>query len=273
MLKLLLLTLTIITMACHQRPDFPNYNVQNGHALAVKQDSLLIRLERGDDILRTVADTMATNKWVRISQLIGPSNLTIRHYCIQDMIRGVPYNFNKITRLVQTLSYQDTKYGGLWSEGYSYWEYTNRALKLYQEKFSGYKFEELQSAMNTINESFVRTAYKRDSLWYPAPYGDLRNEPLYPELQKLAKNLRPETNITLSIISKRKSGYIETYTIYPYPLGLNNHIPIDTLRVHVIEGEPQFNWYTGYQDKYNSKKEEWNDTFNVKRLNSLRKLR
>lgn len=42
------------------------------------------------------------------------------------------------------------------------------------------------------------------------------------------------------------------------------------LKVEIFNGNPQgFKWYTGYDNKYNDKKEELKDTFSIKRIASL----
>ena len=116
--------------------------------------------------------------------------------------------------------------------------------------------------MTEIDEGFIKTAYQRNGIWYPAPFGDLTDEPLF--LQNMCYENKPDNNAAIV----KKAGNI--YCITAKPLGLNHHVPKESYTIKIINGYPEnFIFYTGYSNKYKNLKEEMEDLLDDRRLESL----
>lgn len=230
-------------------------NLEQGKELAQRQDKVFKRLENGDPISDTDKKMLRENLWVKTACVLAPSNLTIRHYILLDLIKNKKRYYYKIMEMVCKLA------PDLWAEGYSYWRYTRSFLELYAKAF---KLGVLQRRINRVELYFNRTSYFRDGIKYPAPFGDLRDEPL--DSKTLKSNNRYAKYSNFVLLRKVDNRYI----VYPYMLGFNTHTP-DKESYHVIaDGYPSdFEFYTGYENKYNSKKEELKDTFNLRRFISI----
>jgi hypothetical protein len=118
--------------------------------------------------------------------------------------------------------------------------------------------------IDEIDRSFFATSYQRNSLRYPAPFGDLRDIPLEPVLQ----SMQPIVESCNKGCVLKKSD--TSYTIFGWPVGLNPHIPAKTYDINIMNGIPVgFTFYTGYDKKYPSVISEWADILNPKRIFSF----
>lgn len=247
----------------------------NGHALAVQQDSLLDKLEKGDTLGEATIRELRINWWVRTAYRTAPGNLPIRQYCIIDIARGKPRYARRIKKMVDSLSILTVEHPyRTWAEGYSYWKYTNRALSMWVKKFND---EELRSISESIDSGFAYTAYMRtDGLYYPAPFGDLRDEPLdikgqnlcrrITDLSENAKNQNVIRGVTDKKMWDEESGKIR-YRILSMPVGLNNHCQKQSNEYDVTNGFViGFEYYKGYDKKYDDREAEWTDIFDIRRL-------
>ena len=232
-------------------------NFESGTSLAVFQDQLIKRVrEKNLSISKKDLRRLNGNMWVALATRLGPNNLVIRHRCLQDIFNGKRENIEKIFKLFGTLT------PGLWAEGYSYWKYTKEILvawaNLYQPSFS--------ISVNGIDANFVRTAYTgKDGKLWPAPFGDLREEPLEDSLQG------QQTEDSVECRPVRKDGL--RYWISPHPLGENLHTVVRGYTVTIKGGIPEgFKFYEGYDKKYENKASEAFDMLNPRRIFSIFRL-
>lgn len=272
-LKLLCLFILIL-IGCYNVPDIDYINVKHSTALAQKQDLLIHKIKIGDSIPEYEADSLDNNIWFKVAQETTPSNLTIRQMCLIDLINKESKYYVKIYKTLRKLSYQDTTFGSLYSEGYSYWEYTYNILKIWIKNFDDVpNIEQIKQLVFNIKYSFILTSYYYNFKWYPAPFGDLRHEPLSDELQNMCiGRIIKQIKYSFVEINIRKSNEI-IYLIKGIPIGLNTHIPKDTFYVEIRNGKSNFKFYEGYTKKYSSKKEEIKDIFDPKRLKSLKNIK
>ena len=195
---------------------------------------------------------------------MAPGNLVLRQWCLIDLFEGIPSYRGEIEDMVNVLSYKAGELR-LWAESYSYYNYTRDILDLWVDKFMAQSMA-VKSLLMKIDQGFMATAYLRYGMWYPAPYGDLRNEPLRPNFQ-ISHNPK---DITIANVSMRTNSYYTVYTVKGHPIGLNTHIPKNDTTVSIIDGFPQgFKFYEGYDKKYKNSWEEMKDTLDLKRVGSL----
>jgi len=267
----LILLASFIIFGCYNRPeDFvQDFRPGDSELLVNTQDSLLAMYKSGFPISLGVADTLDQNQWVKTARDIAPSNIAIRQYCLIDLIRNEPSHYDEILRQVRMLSYK----GEIWAEGYSYWEYTYTFLDTWIGKFMlRVDIGELIVLVDNIKTGFVETAYMRDSLCYPAPFGDLRNVPLVNDLQERCIFANRDSIIVLSIVTREENKNYILYIIRGKPVGLNTHVPVDSFYVEVRDGMHNFKWYTGYSQKYKDDMEELMDVLDRRRIESIRHL-
>lgn len=236
-------------------------NFEQGTPLAKRQDRVFDKLKIAAGISGKDYSMLKGNLWVRTAERLAPSNLVIRHLVLLDLLEEQSKNYFKIRKLLSILA------PDVWAEGYSYWRYTRPFLKYYEDEFdiSFFRIRQIEGAF--ISSSYVG---KDGKLW-PAPFGDLRKEPLDEITLQWATNssvyhYHTEEDIKLHFLYKGNDIYI----LWPYILGFNTHSVTKKNRVEIFSGIPQgFKWYTGYPDKYSSKKEELKDTFlNPRRIAS-----
>jgi hypothetical protein len=238
-------------------------------ALAGRQDQLIAGYKAGTTTVSgAVIKELETNLWVNAAYTLAPNNLVVRQYCLIDLFKRSTGNFNKISSLLNTLSYASFNPTQLkiWAEGYTYWLYTRDALDLWVARFSPVQMIPIRQLINSVDQGFVYSSYYRNGVLYPAPFGDLRNVPLDINLQmghSIVSN-------TCKIVTQTVTKGVVTYTINPRPLGLNTHVPGRVSKVAIVNGVPQpFTFYTGYDSKYESKGMELLDLINPKRILSL----
>lgn len=268
MKHILILSLFLIFSACYvnTKKIMEDFKPGSSSLLVNKQDSLLTVYKSGTDIPKEVVDELSDNTWVETANEIAPSNIVIRQYCLIDLINDKPDHHEIIVKHVNSLSYG----GKIWAEGYSYWQYTEYFLHEWIVKFKDdVDVNELTTLTINIKKGFAKTAYQRDSIWYPAPFGDLRDVPLNDQLQEKCKP-PIEYPIEHSIITIDTVNTWLKYTIKGKPVGLNGHVPKDTFYVEIINGQPNFKFYTGYSDKYKNATEEMLDLFDMSRIRSIK---
>jgi hypothetical protein len=232
----------------------------NTTRLAERQDRVLRGIKEGDPVSGEDYEALIDNPWIKWARKLAPNNLVIRNDCILDIADGSPKRKDLIQH--QSIRLMDE---GLWLEGYSYWLYTKAALDLYISKFN-----EKPIPKQLIENSFVNTSYRgiRNELW-PAPFGDLRRQPLEEHLQ-IPDNI---PDMKLGLVEKIGDKYI----IKPNPAGLNTHAPAKRKIWYIELGAPFdadgkiFPFYTGYCSKYRNKFEEIADILNPRRILSLLK--
>lgn len=233
-------------------------NFESGTKLAKFQDSLIKEI-KSHPFNSTFYDKetlyrLSSNAWVKWAEELAPNNLVVRQWCLEDIVRGVPKNASKIN----SMCYELAPFPGfLWCEGYSYWRYTVEALELYIEYFDKENcFEKIKSikrAKDNIEEAFIRSSYiGEDELLYPAPFGDLREVPLVHESQNKAIN---QSSIFIGKFLEKAKG--EIYYMKPFYKGMNSHTPLKKRIIQIVDGKPKgFKFYTGYDNKYDSRREE-----------------
>lgn len=250
-MKFVWLLLSILLIGCYNKP-----NVEYGTELAQKQDQLIHRYISDDPIQQHEIKSLENNAWFIMADSIAPSNLVVRQYCLIDVLNKSPNNVNKILTLMYKLSYG----GQIWAEGYSYWQYTLRGLELWLSELANVmKTSDLLIFVNLVNgieEGFIKTAYIRNDVWYPAPFGDVRDEPLSVRFQNKCSNIN---FVQHSIITMKVDSNKVHYTIKGKAIGLNTHVPNDTFYVEVINGIPNYKFYEGYDKKYKNNIEEIKD--------------
>lgn len=238
-------------------------NIKSGTSLAIFQDRLFKQYINGDYTINDKdSRELNGNLWVALAKRMSPNNLVIRHRCLQDLFNGNKKFLEEILDLYKILA------PGLFVEGYSYWKYTKPFLfewgKLY--------YPEMITTIDYVDKLFVVTSYYgQDGLLYPAPFGDVRNEPLESTIQNIDK---PYDSFAVCPIIKRQTmfGYQKyiCYDISSYPLGCNLHVPIKNETIVIKDGVPQrFKFYEGYDKKYKNGFVEFLDLINLKRLFSI----
>jgi len=225
-------------------------NFESGTPLARFQDDLLTRIKNHENIIfdKNIISRLEDNMWVKSAEKLAPNNLVIRQYCLIDILTTQPRNAQKIELLIQKLAPQGYC-GRLWAEGYSYWEYTKQAIDLWIENVK--HLHGLNCYLIDIDRGFQETSYEREGIRYPAPFGDVRDEPLRPELQ-----YRNTQQVFIWSGRFLKKSY-DRYWISPYLLGGNTHTPSKESSVVIKDGRPvNFKFYTGYDNKFTSRKSE-----------------
>jgi len=231
----------------------------NSTVFAEKQDKLINKIRNNQSITKAEISDLRNNLWFAGADMTAPSNLSVRMYCLEDLYEGKPNRVNKLANILKILSY-DSK---IWAEGYSYWLYTRDAVDLWQKRFSNQIITDL---IYSIDSGFVKTAYLRETVWYPAPFGDLRDISLNPDLQGRCV----KTTFYAGIVSMFIEGDKIMYQIQAKPIGLNLHVPAKDSKVTIENGIPVgFKFYTGWNDKYPSKGAQIKDALNPKRLFSI----
>ena len=257
-------------------------NFDYGTKLAIFQEMIFNKYIT-DPASITDADEVRlfTNWYVKIAKHIAPSNLVIRHLCLQQLILKMDWT-NEIIKLMRRLSYWDGHTYHLWAEGYSYWGYTKGFLcKLFSM--------EILEIINAIDYNYQKSAYVYKGIMYPAAYGDCFEVSLENYVQDLDKVERdalcipvlkqtfygsdiPPVWRNFSALIPENEKILVTYKVFGKPIGFNTHIPIRDSKMFIdnIRGKPvPFAFYQGYQKKYPNKWAELLDTFHWKRFISL----
>lgn len=242
-------------------------NFQNSSSLADFQDNLFLKYKNGIKITEKEKNILNGNMWVKLAETFSPCNLVTRHFCLIDLINQTPENDWRILNQMKILTKFDSN--PLWSEGYSYWLYTRKMLIEYASKLI-FADIEIIKLIDEIDTNFVLSAYERNGLLYPAPFGDLRNIPLSEQLQgKMSK-----ISFVNKFLTKTQN---DTYIVSPVCMGFNTHPPFYREKYVIRKGTPykdsdlnkEFKWYGGYDKKYKNKTEEILDYIKPRRLFSI----
>jgi hypothetical protein len=242
------------------------FNFKNGTSLAVQQDLYLQKYLSGGTLTSKEICDMEQNLWVATASVLAPGNLVIRQWALIDLFRGSAWHKNSIQKMMEILTYKGKESYKLWGEGYSYWGYTMDILDLWVKKFEN--LSTITDIIEKINQGFIVTSYPRNGIWYPAPFGDLRDIPLKPDLQ-IPHEMKTVaiSNVTFNHVA---SEDIIWYSIKGRPLGCNTHIQKNNSIIKIQKGIPiDFKFYEGYNKKYKNSWEEFKDTFDPKRLASI----
>ena len=224
----------------------------------------------GQTLTQAEVDKLKNNYWIKISRIIAPNNLVIRHLCLLDLISKCPNHYKEILDQLKKLTYsKETIILGklvmptrlLYAEGYSYWLYIKNFLQVYNDKFLVNCGSYIQSYISKVDSGFQATAYLRGTVMYPAPFGDLRDQPLEDVLQNSSTIFN---TINIAPINKRNNTI---YQVESMPIGLNGHIPLNNYIVDIKNGEPvPFSWYQGYSQEYPTMWSQMMNTLNPKRV-------
>lgn len=244
------------------------YNFEYGSSLATFQEKKYNDYLDNVPITKEEKKRLTKNMWVKMAEGAAPSNLVIRHYCLIDLYKGKHSHSKRIGTQLEILG------EGLYLEGYSYWLYIKPLLVEYKKKFNIFEI-----FIENMDKRFQETSYLwKDGKLYPPPYGDVRHIPLEDSLQS-ALSVQSYKSIYPLVIQVLSPDTVE-YFIKGNPVGFNTHVPLETLTVVVTcdtvyvkkaNGDHQpFKWYTGYENKYKDKGAEFKDTFNWRRIKSLR---
>lgn len=269
-MRTLILCLLILLCFCKETEN-TKFNFRNGTALAEKQDSLIQIYKDSGTISKSEIKEMNDNLWVQAAMNMAPNNLVIRQLCLIDLFQGSCRNKKFVENQMDYISGGDDG-NRIWLEGYSYWQYTRDILDFWLIKFKeSCDFNKIMRMLIDIDNGFIRTAYKREDKWYPAPFGDLRDITLTANLQYKCNELfnHPDS-VNVNGIKKIKNELSIIYYIEAEPLGFNMHTMADNDTVEIIDGIPQdYDFYTGYPNKYKNKEEEFRSMLRKKRTNSI----
>lgn len=253
MKKILLVLISILFVSCASSRKY----LTHGKDLAIEQDRMFVAyVTKGEIPSQERLNELENNLWVKHYSKTSASNLLIRNWTLLDIFNSVNLNENKILYQVQTLTNNNCS---IWSEGYSYWEYTRPFLYLWSKIFEN---ELILNTILKVDSSFAITSYKFDSTYYPAPFGDLRFQPLRKELQALSKDLEQE-NVDCGFVDKSKHASVYFYNIQPKKVKLNTHVPNKENQVTIDENGKvnNFEFYQGYDKKYENRIEELLDYY------------
>jgi len=250
-------------------------NFQYDKSLATFQDSILQDLINNQEIPETTLKQLVDNYWIKIASLVAPSNLTVRHYCLIDIICNHYFNIKRILQNLAKLVYiTENMQPKLWVEGYSYWLYTKPFLQLYLlKKLLPIEIEnKLKNFITDVDDGFCATGYVSNGIIFPAPFGDLRYQSLENQNHSLLKE-----RITIGPIMKSD----KLYYISKRPIGFNMHT-IDFKSVIDVSSDIPYNilnsnreafkFYEGYDKKYQNKFLELKNMITIYRLISACKL-
>lgn len=262
-MKRLLWTVLIVALVgvgC-DKDHLKDLTLEYGTKLAQHQDRLMDAYVKNEPIDSAAQlDSLTKNAWYVAAVPTTPGNLVIRQWCLIDLLRGEASHSEHVARQMDLLSKGET--GRTWAEGYSYWLYTKRFIIAWSDRFD---LESPKRICDQIDRGFCLTAYERDGVWYPAPFADVRNEPL--EIQEDCGN--GDSGLVAMVQYIRTDSGV-TYTVYGRPLGLNLHVEIDTVTRKVVAGFPQgFKFYEGYDKKYASPEQEFEDLTDERRIESI----
>ncbi len=277
MKKLILLSMLIpfLYLSC-------TVNFVTGTPLAKKQEELYRKYKTGEKVDKKEIRNLKTNWWVLSASKVSPNNLIIRQWALIDLLIGVPLHHQEILTAMKQLSY----YGDqkpkeelclIWGEGYSYYLYTKQILtewlrtfhiKNYEVQILNDNIDSIIFIVSGIEFGFAITSYQDRGLYYPAPFGDLRKQPLEDYLQKLVPSLQNFPQINCKGVERKLISHsLVEYKIDVKLVGLNVHIPKESSKIIVQDGIPiNFNFYEGYENKYPNKEAEWKDILNPMRI-------
>jgi hypothetical protein len=242
------------------------FNFKSGEQLASLQDQYIKLYKEDKKLSPSQILDLEQNLWIKAASYLAPCNLVIRQYALIDLFKDSPDHSVQIYDLLNILSCRNSK-ERIWLESYSYYKYTMEILNEWLENFPGHN--NIQYIIDAINKGFIKTAYIRNGLLYPAPFGDLYDEPLNVKLD--TSQITDDTqSITIGNITCIKDDGKYSYIVKGNPIGFNTHVPKDDYQVEIVNGIPiNFKFYEGYNKKYSSAWQEYTDTFSPKRIASI----
>jgi hypothetical protein len=261
--------------ATSQAKDLAGFTMRTGYELAAWQDTLLARYRRGDSLPLADRAALRGNAWVATAKHLAPSNLILRQWALTDLFSKTPENAARILEMADLLAPDSGGHGGrMWAEGYSYWLYTREVLAPWAETFRREEAgKQVRALINAVDSCFTMTAYSRNGILYPAPFGDLRDKPLA-DSGVFLHAARPVAAHSCAFVTVTPVSEGYDYRIAAQPVGLNTHIPADTQVVAVRQGVPAgFGFYQGYHKKYPDAAAERGDMMRPARLASIARLR
>ncbi len=239
----------------------------NTTELAKLQDEVIYKIIYGNNPSSKNIKKLKRNLWVKIAEKTAPNNLVVRNFCILALVNEIPYweARRKILSIIEKLSGNC-----LWKEGYSYWRYTKPILQKFAFTFD---YKSIQSHIYVVDKYFQKTSYIKNGYLYPAPFGDVRDEPLEQSLQNYSVDLTKREGCGW-MWREQKAGNLYYY-ICPATVGFNTHCPSKNIKIMIRPDNIYFcenkiwkvyKFYQGYDKKYKNKWEAFKDTF----LNSER---
>lgn len=246
----------------------------NTPSLADFQQDLFYKVSNNQPITNAEIKRLkgSENTWINVARIVAPNNLVIRQYVLKDyLIYHSPHSYSVIMDMLRKLTfYRNGAWRLLFGESYSYWQYCKPFLVLYCSKFSS-TTTILKEFIEAIDMGFQATAYLRGSTMYPAPFGDLRDEPLEIALQDPSK--MAENTDVLPVKKRRTMDNVVEYTIKGIAVGYNGHAQLNNSTCTIVNGIPTpFTWYVGYKNKYPNWYSEALTMANPKRLLSLYRI-
>ena len=265
-----------------------NFNFQNSTELADYQTQIFNDYSAGKLISNETIQKLENNLWIKAAHELAPGNLVIRQYCLIDLLKNSPDHVEQIFNLLNRLSYN----GQIWAEGYSYYLYTLDILQPWVSAFKSFdtsitpwarkygqttlalRIVDIEEIVSKVNQGFLNTAYYRNGVLFPAPFGDVRDQPL-----NVQRKINCNTNSSVSIVTRQllvvkpemdniQNSYV-MYEIKGKPIGLNCHVPKNYSGIPVYKGIPTFKFYEGWNKKYESKEDELKDLLDIKRILSI----
>jgi len=191
---------------------------------------------------------------ISLFKRLAPSSLVVMNYCLRILLSDSPKPklVKELPILVSKLSYRYN----IWSEGYSSW----LSVRPYLEAVCKLNYGEylIKSAIESIDDGFLKTSYARKGFLYPAPFGNLKQgDRLQDQLQKDPDKAYEVERVVGPVTRIIHSPNKIVYEINPIPVGLNTAVPCESYQVVVIEGFAYgFKWYTSEYDKYFDEKLE-----------------
>jgi len=266
-MKYLLLSLLMLSCSSIKHLNLEEINFRNSRELAHHQDSLITVYKNGGSLSISDLKSMQNNIWVATASVAAPSNLVVRQWCLIDLFTGKPSHRKRLRRIIDCLSY-GKKNDRIWAEGFSYWRYTRMILDEWSANFND---NHIISLIEQIDDGFIKTVYLSGSVWYPAPFGDLRDEHLNEDLIGKCWSTKSATRSgSAAIIELICTDSSTTYNIAGRPIGLNVHIPKNSYEIAIIDGFPDgFMFYEGYNTKYSTKEDEIKDIMDSLRLETI----
>jgi len=251
-----------------------NFRGSSGTPLAGFQDNIIQMIQQRQVVSENQIKQLENDLWIPVAERLAPCNLVIRQLCLIDILRNNIKNQTRILNLVDKISYKaDVSGVRIWAEGYSYFEYCMIPVQMWLAKFaSAYPVQttQVRTLMLKIYNGFIKTAYKRGNVWYPAPFGDLYDIPLGASWQQA----HTPANFTIANVKMNVTGGVVTsYNITSRPLGLNMHTVAKSYNSNIVSGQPtNFTYYQGYDKKYPNTSAEISDMMNPARLITLATL-
>jgi len=216
-------------------------NFTFGSKLADMQEAIIDAYKNNEQLTLEQFDYLNSfNVYTSLAYVFAPSNLVIRDICIKDKFHR-KVSSHRIFKMMEKLTERVNKYL-IWKESYSYWQYTKKALEL---------FDIYKETADRIDKGFWITSYDKGAVAFPMMHGDCRHVPLDNTYDI------PRVNIFRSDNKLYSRNAKDSYEFKKDLVGLNMHIQHCD---EVIDNVYAYNnWYEGYDKKYKNGFEELKD--------------